>query len=229
MQEEANRFINIITPRQFGKTTAMAMFLAAVMYSCTIDAPLDAALFAQNQDLAFALMRKTFSFFVMLPGAKERVWSIGARDFVVIPRKAGADHTLKRKLLVRNLMRALPSGNPEGRRGISPWLLIVDEIAFANKRLLPVVIGPLAGNAGFCNYNISSPGVQAQNIQTNFETATFENGEHVYLNVAIRTMCLQCVKDGNTRCDHVQEERPAWRTERGIEIQVRIPTARVTL
>ena len=38
--------------------------------------------------------------------------------------------------------------------------------------------------------------------------------------IAIRTMCLKCVKKGKKECDHVAEERPHWRTGKGEDIQV---------
>ena len=97
--------------------------------------------------------------------------------------------------------------------------MIIDESAFANPGLISTVIGPLAGNEHFCNFNISSPGLDTTNMQTRFESAAFPDGTKVYTTIAIRTMCVQCVKDGKKECPHVFEERPLWRTSRGIEVQ----------
>ena len=70
----------VVTPRRYGKTVAVAMFCAAMIY-CVSD--LEIGIFSTGKRAAAKLMAKTWQLFMQLPGAKGMIKSKNAETAIV--------------------------------------------------------------------------------------------------------------------------------------------------
>lgn len=194
--------IIISTPRRFGKTTAVAAFVGAMMLECT---DVSVVVFAVGQRAAHMLA--------------EKVWLLIQKH---VPRtttdgKKVVETCNKEIIALRmwgglNKMHCVPS-NPTGARGTGGDVIILEEFGFMDDDFFRNIVIPLLAVRGSRVIAISSPSDKAVNhMQTAMDATDASTGKKLFKSIRVTRVCDKCAAEQNMDCQHIVPTNPPWRT-----------------
>lgn len=156
-----------IAARSDGKTVAVSMVLAALLYSCS-DMALTIGIFAAFQKQTSMLIENVHRFVLLLPdGAK--MCERSQKELRVWPRGASHRETRPSTLMAK-------SSNADAARGLQPDIIVVDEASFVNDNYWYRVILPMTMADRRVLWAITSPTGQ-QNLFHAMTTKKLPNGQ----------------------------------------------------
>lgn len=194
----------ISTPRRYGKSFSVAMFVAACLYaipSCNV------AVFSVAQRQSDMLMGHIRGFYDSLPGARERYKTKNSELFEVYDAFGGVCQ-----------LRCLP-GRSETTRGVGAGIVILEEAAFIPANLFYDVIVPLLSVGGTVLIGISTPPKDGFNYYLSLFDCNDADGNPIFKIEKVQLMCDKCKEEHKTECKHIRVPEPKWKTGKRKEIQ----------
>lgn len=205
--EKVLQQVVISTPRRYGKSFAVAMFVAACLYAIP---GFSIVVFSVAQRQSDMLMNHIRSFFDTLPGAKERYKVKNAELFEVYDSRGGI-----------STLRCLP-GRSETTRGVGANMIILEEAAFINEKIFYDVIVPLLGVKDTVLIGISTPPKDGFNYYLGLFDCNDANGEPIFKIEKVELQCKECQEKQQSKCPHIKVPEPKWKTSSRKDIQKRI-------
>jgi hypothetical protein len=207
ISEKVLQQVVISTPRRYGKSFAVAMFVAACLYAIP---GFSIVVFSVAQRQSDMLMNHIRSFFDTLPGAKERYKVKNAELFEVYDSRGGI-----------STLRCLP-GRSETTRGVGANMIILEEAAFINEKIFYDVIVPLLGVKDTVLIGISTPPKDGFNYYLGLFDCNDANGEPIFKIEKVELQCKECQEKQQSKCPHIKVPEPKWKTSSRKDIQKRI-------
>jgi hypothetical protein len=187
-----------ITPRRFGKTTAVAMFVAALALAVP---GITVAIFSTGRRASNLLLQQVKSLLMCIPGAAAKIVSSNVETLHM------ADGAMTSKI------SSYP-GMARTLRGTGGDLIILEEAAFISTDVWTEVVIPLIEVKNTALIAISTP-LDASNIYSTLINMKDENNNSVFEVLEARAACRVCIETlpDPSKCPHVQLERPSWKSK----------------
>lgn len=205
--ERINTQVVISTPRRWGKTWSVSMFVAACLY-CIPGFSIIIYSVADRQSQM--MMETAVTMFDTLPGAAERHLKKNAEYFIV-RSPAGAKAQLQ----------CLP-GTSATTRGVGGNLIILEEAGFMKEEIFYTNVVPLLGVNNTALIGISTPPEELGNYYLRLFDCKNAEGEDIFTTIKVDLMCPECAEKGVSHCPHKTEPPPAWKSEKRREMQARV-------
>lgn len=209
LEEIFNQFVIFSTPRQFGKTTAVAMFIAAMLLavpSCKI------LVFAQVLRGSINLLRQIKQFYLQYDPDRLNVAVESQQAFVISETKDPEDP-------LRSEVMSLP-GTSKGSRGSTANIIILEEAGFMDNSLVQETVLPMLMVSDRTLIGISTPPKDMNQFYWSFFDLDDVDGQPIFKKVKLMRVCEECSDAGLTNCTHVPDISPPWQTsERKKRIQ----------
>jgi hypothetical protein len=193
MQQE----VLVCCPRRFGKTTAVSMFVAAMLYvvpdtwiSC----------FSTGQRASTTLLDQAARFFGTLPGAKDRILKKNQEQFFI----RGKDSSDVRRF------HSFPS-SVAGLKGQGGKVIILEEASRLDEAVFNEVCLPLLGVSNTSLLAISTP-LEENNFFSQLLLAKKPNGASLFKNITIELICAACREAKLMECPHMATKLPSWKS-----------------
>jgi hypothetical protein len=188
----------ISTPRRFGKTTAVASFVAAMLLEC---AGVSIIVYATGKRAAEQLSRQAWE--IMGPYTCTEGRTVEVRN---------QELTRLRRFGVKTELRCVPS-NAVTARGTGGAVIILEEFGFMDDTFFRTVVVPILSVSGSRIIAISSPSDQAVNhMRTSMDAIDQRTGKNLFKSISVTRMCPACAAVSKIDCDHVIPSNPPWRT-----------------
>ena len=187
-----------ITPRRFGKTTAVAMFVAA--FALAIPGT-TTAIFSTGRRASNLLLQQIKTLLLQIPGAKTKIVSSNVETLHL------SDNGLISKI------SSFP-GKARTLRGTGGDLIILEEAAFISSEVWTEVVIPLIEVKNTALVAISTP-LDSSNFYSVLVNMKDENENRVFEVLEARAACQACIEtlEDPSKCPHVQLERPTWKSK----------------
>jgi hypothetical protein len=193
-----------LTPRRFGKTTAVAMFVAAFAWCVPRSVQ---SIFSTGRRASYKLLQLVRELLVEL-GDEERVSNIKAKEDLYITGVTPGD------------LRKISSypGNPKTLRGVGGDVLYLEEAAFLSEEVFGQVIIPLLEMDTTALIAISTP-QDSLNFYSKMFDMKDKHGETFFNTIRIGLICAKCQKSDNpTACTHMKKVIPPWKSAEKLEM-----------
>lgn len=188
----------VITPRRFGKTTATAIFVAAVLLTVP---QVVVAIFSTGRRASAMLLAKIHQITNGVPGDK-RILACNQETLKV--RGEGISDI--------RTCHSYPS-NLATLKGVGCDIGIMEEFTRCDPAVWQEVVVPLLGVNGTAIVAISTP-LGEDNWYTGLIQKKTEDGERLFNVVQYSLVCDECrKKDLATECQHKIELLPPWKSE----------------
>lgn len=188
--------ILICTPRRWGKTTSVAMFIASMLYavpntwiSC----------FSTGQRASTLLLDQAAKFFLMLPNAKERIIKKNSEQFFIKGDSASD---------IRQFF-SFPS-SVAGLKGVGAKVIILEEASRLNEEVFTEVVIPLLGVSHTSLIGISTP-LEESNFYSQLLVAKKPNGANLFKCLNVKLVCDACREKNLVTCGHATQ-LPSWKS-----------------
>ena len=205
---EPNMAAMIMTPRRWGKTTAVSMALACLMYCCR---GVNIVVFSTGQKMSTALMDKVRGYFMELDGAESRVCTNNTKEFTVTHAGTPSEDRARcEQAGLVNRLQAL-AATVQGNKGITADIFVLEEASRIPKQILHEVIAPMMKVANSVLIALST-----HLGEDNYYTKLFESNhpavKRLFLKLRVEVMCAACKrkKKDPTECTHMDHLHPAW-------------------
>lgn len=189
----------VITPRRFGKTTATAMFVAAVLLTVP---DVVVAIFSTGRRASAMLLAKIHQIVNGVPGDQKRILACNQETLKV------------RGLGVQDIRtcHSYPS-NLATLKGVGCDIGIMEEFTRCDPAVWQEVVVPLLGVNGTAIVAISTP-LGEDNWYTSLIQKKTEDGERLFNVVQYSLVCDECRRKGiATECSHMIDLLPPWKSE----------------
>tara|TARA_B110000908_G_C10249003_1_gene450671 strand:- start:582 stop:2345 length:1764 start_codon:yes stop_codon:yes gene_type:complete len=188
-----------LTPRRFGKTTAVSMFVAA--YAWVVGGSVQ-SVFSTGRRASYKLLQQVREMLMKLPGAAERVGNIRNQEDLYI--QGDNEHDVRKISSYPGVAKTL--------RGTGGDVIYLEEAAFLPLDVFYEVIVPLLELDTTALIGISTP-----MDDMNFYSEMFElkdaNGEMFFNTIKIGLVCSKCQKlQDPTSCTHMSTWVPPWKS-----------------
>ena len=188
-----------LTPRRFGKTTAVSMFVAAYCWNVPKSVQ---SIFSTGRRASYKLLQQVREMLMKLPGAAERVGTIKNKEDLYI--QGENEHDVRKISSYPGMAKTL--------RGVGGDVIYLEEAAFLALDVFYEVIVPLLEMDTTALIGISTP----QDDQ-NFYSEMFElkdgKGEMFFNTIEIGLVCERCKKGPDpTSCTHMSTWIPPWKS-----------------
>jgi hypothetical protein len=207
-----NQLLLVSTPRRFGKTTAVAMLVAALVYC--IPNRYEVLIFAQNLRTSRAMMEKIQGFMCQLPEGEKRIvkctTSGPACELLFL-------HQGKNAKVQPSKITALPTGG-DNLRGTGGDFLIVEEMSFVSAATMTVNIAPPLKKRNTVFMGISSPSPDKTDLFNTLIEEKDDKGNYHFHTILIQLRCKECIDKNARYCEHLQKETPAWLNSKRDEV-----------
>lgn len=185
------------TPRRFGKTTAVSMFVAAYQMSVPKS---EQCIFSTGKRASDKLVENVHNFIKMIPGQEQYTKRKGEILYYYGPKKGD----------VRKVS-SYPSGS-KALRGVGGDVIYLEEAAFMDIKMFHEVIVPLLELETTALIAISTP-----QDSTNFYSLMFEMkdpaGNKLFNQNKIEMVCEDCRKGPHPeKCTHMKHLLPRWKS-----------------
>lgn len=195
--ENLKQQVLCVTPRRFGKTTSVSMFVAA--YGMTVEKS-NQCIFSTGKRASDKLLEQVHEFCNMIPGMRERCKRKG--EILYIQGDSPDD---------RRKISSYPSGSDK-LRGVGGDVIYLEEAAFMSIKMFHEVILPLLELETTALICISTP-----QDSTNFYSMMFElkdpKGDFVFNQVRVSMVCDECKAGPNPQdCTHMKHLLPRWKS-----------------
>jgi hypothetical protein len=188
--------ILVCTPRRWGKTTSVAMFIAAALY-CVPNTWISC--FSTGQRASSLLLDQAAKFFNMLPNAKERIIKKNTEQFFVKGDSASD---------IRQFF-SFPS-SVAGLKGVGARTVILEEASRLNAEVFTEVVVPLLGVSHTSLIGISTP-LEESNFYSQLLLAKKPNGAPLFKVLNVELVCAACREKNITTCPHAVQ-LPSWKS-----------------
>lgn len=188
--------ILICTPRRWGKTTSVAMFIAASLY-CVPNTWISC--FSTGQRASSLLLDQAAKFFNMLPNAKERIIKKNTEQFFV----KGLNASDMRQFF------SFPS-SVAGLKGVGARTVILEEASRLNAEVFTEVVVPLLGVSHTSLIGISTP-LEENNFYSQLLLAKKPNGASLFKVLNVELVCAACREKSIASCPH-SVQLPSWKS-----------------
>lgn len=209
--KKVKRHLLLSCPRRFGKTTAVAFLIAAILYC--IPKQITVVACSQISSTSKILIRMVRSLLTQLPGTADKVFfhNNGNRPTIEYSRKGERNDPLA------SVVVGLPAGT-DNNRGRDADIVIFDEMGFMKASAIGV-IGALLRKTGSVLIGLSS----LQRNEASFFNQLLEekgsDGELLFEVSRTELMCHDCRQNKEAMsCPHMRDDLPAFLTNDSDEI-----------
>ena len=187
-----------ITPRRFGKTTAVAMFVAA--FALAVPGT-TTAIFSTGRRASNLLLQQVKTLLSCIPGADAK---IVASNVETIHLNDGG---------LTSKISSFP-GMARTLRGTGGDLIVLEEAAFVSSDVWTEVVIPLIEVKNTALVAISTP-LDSSNFYSALVNMKDETNTRIFEVLEARAACSVCIEtlDDPSKCPHVQLERPSWKSK----------------
>jgi hypothetical protein len=206
---EPNMAALIMTPRRWGKTTAVAMALACIMYVCR---GVNIIVFSTGQDMSTTLMGKVRGYFMELPGAASRVSLDNVKEFSVTHAGTAPTTSCKKEYAAgrKNTLLAR-AATVQGNKGITADIFVLEEASRIDMDVLHEVIAPMMKVSNSVLLALSTH-LGEDNYYTKLFDSNHPATARLFLRIRVELMCARCKRGGvdPSKCSHLEHLHPAW-------------------
>lgn len=205
------RHLLLSCPRRFGKTTALGMISAALLYC--IEKPFRIVACSQNKPTSMILIRVALMLLSQLPDTKGRVFFHVAdnRPTITYSKRGLRDDPLGTVLM------GVPSGGTNNRGGDADFV-IFDEMAFMKSETI-AVISALLRKEGSVMVGLSSLQQDDNNFFNQLLEEKDKKGDLLFEVSRAEMMCHECRQNRMAMtCPHMREEDPHFLTLDSSEV-----------
>ena len=203
-----------MTPRRWGKTWSVAMFVAAM--AVTVPG-LRILIFSTGGRASGSLMELIVKF-IGYAGYERHICKVGV-ERVSIARGERPPGVTVRSAAAKDMTQLASTAHifsfpasVSSLRGCTGRLILVEEAAFLKEEMFKQVIVPLLGVVGTVMLMISTPDDEYGYYVELMNTKN-EHGEPMFKTIRIGLSCDACVKTGTmAQCVHVVRNFPPWKT-----------------
>lgn len=208
-------------PRQFGKSTTVAIAIAALLFICK---GIRVICIANSQEIASKLLGTILSFFVqMCGGSSERLLWNNKKHAAILNPDVDLNMTSLRQVKTERLMNTVMacSSSADSNRGLSCDLLVIDEAAFLPDKTITDFIAPLAGSgeAG----SVVTIALSTTSGEDNYFSRVLQRDDAEIKKIAyvlwVKLICKECEKKGLLECVHTKDIQPPHNTGDNRPIQ----------
>ena len=205
--ERINTQVVISTPRRWGKTWSVSMFVAACLYAI----PGFSIIIYSVADRQSQMMMETAvaMFDTLLDGPKRHIKKNA--EYFIVSSPAGA----------KSQLQCLP-GTSATTRGVGGNLIILEEAGFMKEEIFYTNVVPLLGVNNTALIGISTPPEELGNYYLRLFDCKNAEGEDIFTTIKVDLMCPACAEKGVSHCPHKTEPPPAWKSEKRREMQARV-------
>ena len=206
---ESNMAALIMTPRRWGKTTAVAMAVACMMY-CSRGVTI--VVFSTGQRMSTTFMDKVRGYYLELEGAGDRVAKSNGEEFVVThsgsTKGLSPSQLAERGEVNRLLARA---GDVAGNKGVSFDIAILEEASRIDEGILQEVIAPMMKVADSVLIGLTTH-LGEDNYFTKLMDADTPAARRLFVRLRIELVCPRCKRLGvdPSSCHHLDHQHPPW-------------------
>jgi len=194
---ELQQEILVCCPRRFGKTTAVSMFVAAMLYAVP-DTWISC--FSTGQRASTTLLDQAARFFGTLPGSKDKLLKKNQEQFFA----RGADGADVRRF------HSFPS-SVAGLKGQGGKVIILEEASRLDEAVFNEVCLPLLGVSNTSLLAISTP-LDENNFFSQLLLSKKPNGAPLFKVLQIELVCATCREAKATECPHNANLLPSWKS-----------------
>lgn len=203
-----------LAPRRFGKTWAVVIFLAALLWTCP---GIEIGVFSISQDISNEIVQWVRVFLSKMPNAQNRICNHSKGELQVCGEEA-ARLPLDRKKDHPSMSKLVAISSTAGR-GRSFQVCVVDEIAYVKETQFKSVILPITQVKGSSIIGISTPRGSG-NFYSKFFTMKDNEGNPMFVTCPVGMACEDCRKSGMaSQCSHKLHLLPKWKTQSGQKNQ----------
>lgn len=203
-EAKINSQVVISTPRRWGKTWSVSMFVAACLYCIP---GFTVIIYSVADRQSKMMMETVVSMFDTLDMGRERRVVKNSEYFIV--RTAGGGMAG---------LQCLP-GTSASTRGVGGSLIILEEAGFMKEEIFYVNVVPLLGVNGTALIGISTPPEELGNYYLKLFDCQDEEGEDIFTTIKVELVCAVCMDKGLSHCKHKVEPPPAWKSEKRRKMQ----------
>ena len=206
--DELNSEVFIVTPRRFGKTWAVSMFCAALLYCCP---GMWISTFSTGQRASSSLLEQVAKWIRGAPDGERRIKRINKEQIYL---SGDSDSDVRR-------FYSYPS-NPRTLRGTGAKIVILEEAAQVNIAVFTEVIVPLLGVRNTSILGISTPEGK-NNFYSQLVDKRDEYGKRRFKSIELQLVCDKCKQEGwldtnVSECPHMRDVVPPWKTDTRTEL-----------
>lgn len=200
-------------PRQFGKSTTVAMAIAALLYVCS---GLRVIVVANTQPIASKLLSDIMMFFSqMSEGEPNRILQQSKNHALIKNASVDTSKTDKeiKSSKLYNVITAV-SNSGDSNRGRSCDLLVLDEAEYISESTMKDFIAPIVGSGGAGDVvlvALSTLKGEGQWLSAALQRKD-EQMKRMFYTMWIKTICEDCERKGFLGCRHMAHIQPAWNT-----------------
>jgi hypothetical protein len=195
---EVNPWVGFKTPRQFGKTTTVAAFVAAMTDAIPA---IEVIVISTTHETARRMKEQIATFFRQIPGNADRVKFENSKVLKFTSRHG------------ENCLTSIESSGdtPDNLRGRQARIAIVDEVAYVSWKMFTSFLLPLMPRGNTSVMCISTVSSDETNHFTGLEKAKNpDTGKPVFAFEGVTYQCPDCKEKKITDCDHPGNNRPRW-------------------
>lgn len=205
--EKLHSQVVISTPRRYGKTWAVSMFVAACLY-CIPGFTLIIYSVADRQSQM--MMETVVRMFDTLPGGPHRHIKKNSEFFWVADDRG-----------TRSQLQCLP-GSSATTRGVGGDLIILEEAGFMKEQIWYENVVPLLGVNDTALIGISTPPDEIGSYYLRLFDCKDEEGEDIFETIKVELQCADCMEKRALSCSHKVFQPPAWKSEKRRMMQAAI-------
>lgn len=207
--EEARNEVLVCTPRRFGKTTSVSLFIAAMLWSVS-EAWI--SVFSTGQRASSMLLDLTFKMIMKLPNAKSRIMKRNQEELFI--RDPDPSKPPRR-------LFSYPA-TVGGLKGVGAKIVILEEASRLDEAMFTEVIVPLLGVEGTAVIAISTP-LEEDNFFTQMTRMKDPiSGKPMFQSLTIQLCCDECRAKGVIDvCPHKKSYVPPWKADEGRNAKVK--------
>jgi hypothetical protein len=194
---EIQQEVLVCCPRRFGKTTAVSMFIAALLYAVP-DTWISC--FSTGQRASTTLLDQAARFFATMPNSKDKVIKKNQEQFFC---RGTSSADVRR-------FHSFPS-SVAGLKGQGGKIIILEEASRLDEQVFSEVCLPLLGVSNTSLLAISTP-LEENNFFSQLLLAKKPNGAPLFKNLQIQLICSACREQKKTECPHLAGNLPSWKS-----------------
>jgi len=202
--EPLHEQVIISTPRRYGKTWSVSMFVAACLYCIP---GFTVIIYSVSDRQSKMMMDTVVRMYNSLPGAARRRVIKNSEYFVVRDVRGG-----------QSWLQCLP-GSSATTRGVGANLIIMEEAAWIKEKLFYENIVPLMGVKETALVGISTPPSETGNYYLRLFDCKDDDGQDIFSIVKIELQCAACMEKREVNCPHKVVQPPAWKSQKRQKMQ----------
>ena len=224
-KEKLHSQVVVSTPRRYGKTWSVSMFVAACLFCIP---GISIIIYSKAERQSKMMMKTVINMYRTL--VRQHTSGRGGRD-----SGSGSSHQKHAREISNNAqyfvvvddrgteaqLQCLP-GISATTRGVGADLIILEEAAYIDEQLFYLNVVPLLGVNDTALVGISTPPAEAGNYYLRLFDCKDQEGEDVFDVIKVELQCAACIEKRETHCPHNTAQPPAWKSEKRRLMQAAI-------